>query len=116
MSGMHTPVTTPQQEDLAVRAGQRGDQRGSGAQCPVSAHRWLRSREPVVAAGGGPGGRRIGGGATDAPLANGSATAETGRPTHPRTPHSEYRLPAAGSGQAIAHRRACSQLPHLTPQ
>jgi hypothetical protein len=75
MSGMHTPVTTPQQEDLAVRAGQRGDQRGSGAQCPVSAHRWLRSREPVVAAGGGPGGRRIGGGATDAPLANGSATA-----------------------------------------
>jgi hypothetical protein len=50
------------------------------------------------------------------PLAKGSATAETGRPTHPRTPHSEYRLPAAGSGQAIAHRRACSQLPHLTPQ
>jgi hypothetical protein len=38
------------------------------------------------------------------PLAKGGATAGTGRRTPPPSPRSGFRLPAAGSGQAAAHR------------
>jgi hypothetical protein len=66
----------------------------AGAQCLVSAHRWLRSREPVVAAGGGPGGRRIGGGATDAPPRQGQHHRRD-RPPY-SSPNPPLRVPAAG--------------------
>ena len=98
----------PQQDDLAVRGGQRGAQRTepgalTGVDCVLAgicgSGRWEERRWRYRCT-----------------PAQGSATAWTGRRTHSPNPRLGLRLPVVGFGGAVAHRSLCRPARECPPR